>query len=268
MIATLLALAAAMADRPAGAADGTSETWIFQAYVSLFVPTTVSGTTTFPPESSSPPGSSDVRVSDSLVNLNSAFVGGLSARHGRWGVYTDLIYMDVVGTRTGPGVVEIAGQPVDIQTTATARLGLRDSYGLVAGTYRLVTDPNGPLDLLFGGRWFDQHRTLDWQFSGNVASVPPSMLSGSRSVSESGWDAIAGVTGRFGPTGHGWFAPYYLDIGTGKSTLVLEVNAGVGYGWDWGELALGWRYMHYDNPRQSIESVGLNGPVIVILFRW
>ena len=267
MTSTLLSLAAVVADRPAAAADGTADSWVFQAYVSLFVPATISGSTTFPPESSSPPGSDDVSASDSLVNLNSAFVGGFSARHGRWGIYTDLVYLDLEGSKTGPGVVQIPGHPV-IQTTTTARLGLRDSYGLVAGTYRLVTDPNGPLDFVLGARRFDQHRTLDWQFSGNIGSVPAADLSGSRSVSNSGWDAIAGVAGRLGPTGHGWFAPYYLDVGTGNSRLVWQVNAGVGYGWDWGELVLGWRYMHYDNPRQSIESLGLNGPVFIVLFRW
>jgi hypothetical protein len=125
------------------------------------------------------------------------------------------------------------------------------------------------MDLLFGGRFFDQHRSLDWQLSGDVASIPLPSRSGHRSVSQQGGDAILGATGRFGPTGHGWFAPYYLDVGTGNSTLTWQVNGGVGYGWRWGEVAAGWRYMHYQFPTdRNIESVGLNGPVVVILFRW
>lgn len=257
-----------MVPRPAAGADEASPPWVFEAYLSIFVPTSVSGATTFPPGSPPPPGSSDIRVSDSLVSLNSAFVGGVSARRDRWGLYTYLIYLDLEGTRTGPGVIEIAGHPLDIQTTATARLGMRDTYALLAGTYRVVTDPNGPLDLLVGGRFFDQHRTLDWQLSGNVVSIPPSLQGGSRSVSKSGGDAILGVTGRFGPTGHGWFLPYYLDVGTGNSTLTWQANAGVGYGWGWGESVLGWRYLHYESRRENIGSLGLNGPVFIILFRW
>jgi hypothetical protein len=252
----------------AAAADSSSEPWVYQAYLSIFVPTTVSGTTTFPPGVPPPAGSEDIQVSNSLVNLNSAFIGGFSARHGRWGLYTYLIYMDITGTRTGPGVIDIPGHPLTAQTTATARLGIRDSYTLLAGTYRLVTDPGRPLDLLIGGRFFDQHRTLDWQFSGDVSAIPPPSLSGSRGVSQSGGDAILGLTGRFGPTGRGWFATYYLDVGTGNSTLTWQLNAGVGYGWPWGEAVLGWRYMHYQIPRQNIQSIGLTGPVIILLFRW
>lgn len=267
-LASLLVLTAMMAARAAAAADSSSEPWVFQAYLSIFVPTTVSGTTTFPPGFPPPPGSEDIDASNSLVNLNSAFIGGFSARHGRWGLYTYIIYMDLEGTRTGSGVIEIPGLPLAAQTTATARLGLRDSYTLLAVTYRLVTDPERPLDVILGGRFFDQHRTLDWQFSGDVSSIPPPNQSGSRSVSQSGADAILGLTGRFGPTGRGWFAPYYLDVGTGNSSLTWQVQAGVGYGWHWGETVLGWRYMHYQIPRQYIQNIGLAGPVVILLFRW
>jgi len=265
MMTPLLLLTAVLVARPAAAADETSGPWVFEAYLSIFVPTNVSGLDNFPP----PPGGDDVSVSNGVVSLNSAFIGGFAARHDRWGVYSYLIYMDLVGTRSGSDVIDIGGRPLPGQTTATAHLRMRDSYGLLAGTYRLVTDPGRPLDLVFGARLFDQHRTLDWQVSGNVGSLPPSSLSGSRSVSQSGGDAILGLTGRFGPTGRGWFAPYYLDVGTGNSNLTWQVNAGVGYGWGWGETVVGWRYMYYKFPAdRQIDSVGLNGPVFILLFRW
>jgi hypothetical protein len=258
-----------MGAQAALAAEQGTERWVFEAYATLFVPTSISGMNEFPPEESSPPDSTDIGASNSLVTLNGAFIGGFTARRDRWGVYTNVIYVDLHGTQTGSNVIEIAGQPTTAATTATARLGMRDSYVFLAGLYRVVANPNSPVDLLVGARFFDQHRALDWQFSGNVGSIPTSELSGNRSVSQSGVDAVLGLTGRFGPTGHGWFAPYYVDFGTGKSSLTFQANAGFGYGWSCCEAALGWRYMHFGNPASSnIESVNLNGPALVLLVRW
>ena len=267
VLTRLLILTALMAARAAAAADSSSEPGTYQFYLSIFVPTRVSGTTTFPAGPSSPPESEDVRVSHSLVNLNSAFIGGFSTRYGRWGIYTYVIYMDIEGGKSGAGVVEIPGHPVTPDASASARLGFRDGYILLAGTYRLVTDPVWPLDVVFGGRFFRQRHTLDWQFTTD-SLIPPASRSGNRSVSQSGGDGILGLKGQLGPTGRGWFAPYYLDVGTGHSNLTWQLNTGVGYGWRRCDAILGWRYMHYDTPRQSIPSIGLGGPVAIFLYRW
>jgi hypothetical protein len=266
----LLALVAIMASPPVAAADQGTSPWVFEAYVNVFLPSNVTGTNRFPPEESSPPaGSSDIEASDSLVNLNGTFIGGFTARHERWGINAYVIYLDLEGTKTGSNVIQVAGHPLSAEATATARLGIRDTYALLAGTYRVVTDPNRPLDVLLGARLFNQHRTLHWQFSGSFGFIPPSEISGDRSVSQSGADAILGLTGRFGPTGHGWFAPYYLDVGTGNSSLTWQANAGFGYGWSRCEVALGWRYMHYQYPAQNdVENLNLTGPVLVFLVRW
>ena len=269
ILATLLFLTGTMVVQSSAAADQAPDPWVFEAHLDIFVPTNVSGTETFPPGPSPPAGSGNVGANNGIVSVNGAFVGGFWARYERWGLYTYVIYLDLEGTRTGSDLINIAGHPLNIDTTTTARLVIRDSYALVAGTYRIVTDPAYSLDVLVGGRFFDQHRSLDWQLSGNVASIPLASRSGSRTVDQSGVDAILGLTGRFGPTGHGWFAPYYLDVGTGNSDLTWQANAGVGYGWHWGEVAAGWRYMHYQfSANRYIESLGLNGPVVAILFRW
>src|SRR5579862_6271644 len=191
-VGVLVAFVAVMLSKPAAAAEQGTDPWVFEVYATLFVPSSVTGLNEFPPGASSPPGSSDVGVSDDLVDLRDTFIGGFTARHERWGLYTYLIYVDLQGTRTGSNVINIDGHPLSATTAASARLGIRDTYALVAGTYRLVTNPNRPLDVLLGARIFSQHRTLDWQLSGNVGSVPPSEISGTRSISQSGADAILG----------------------------------------------------------------------------
>ncbi len=42
-----------------------------------------------------------------------------------------------------------------------------------------------------------------------------------------------------------WFVPFYVDVGTGQSKLTWQINAGVGYQFDWGALVASWRYLDY-----------------------
>ena len=36
--------------------------------------------------------------------------------------------------------------------------------------------------------------------------------------------------------------PYYVDVGTGQSQLTWQVNAGLGYQFDWGSVLATWRW--------------------------
>ena len=95
-------------------------------------------------------------------------------------------------------------------------------------------------------------------------------MTGRSEVSDSLWDGIVGVKGHvtFGAE-HSWFAPYYLDIGTGSSDLTLQAMAGVGYAFHWGEVTGAWRYLDYDLESGSpIQSLTLSGPAIGATFRF
>ncbi len=66
-----------------------------------------------------------------------------------------------------------------------------------------------------------------------------------------------------------WFVPYYLDIGAGDSDLTLQVLAGIGYRFSWGEVVGAWRYLAYDLPSdKAIADVNFNGPAVGAVFRW
>jgi hypothetical protein len=39
---------------------------------------------------------------------------------------------------------------------------------------------------------------------------------------------------------------YKFDVGGGGSDLTWEAVAAVGYDYNWGELQMGYRYLHYD----------------------
>jgi hypothetical protein len=47
------------------------------------------------------------------------------------------------------------------------------------------------------------------------------------------WDGIIGVKGRFLLGGSNWSIPYYLDVGTGSSSLTWQGMLGVAYTYKW-----------------------------------
>ena len=61
--------------------------------------------------------------------------------------------------------------------------------------------------------------------------------SGTKKVSESVWDGIVGVKGRYAfGDDRKWFVPFYLDVGTGQTKLTWQAAAGVGYAFHWGDV--------------------------------
>jgi len=69
--------------------------------------------------------------------------------------------------------------------------------------------------------------------------------------------------------GQHWFVPYYVDIGTGESSLTWQAMAGVGYAFGWGSVIGAWRHIDYDmESGKSIESLSFDGPGVAVAFRW
>ncbi len=78
--------------------QAAGEKWEFQAILYAYLPS-IGGNTAF----SGPGGNSSVYVSvdkKSLDNLNFTFMGTFEARKGRSGVSTDLLYLDVNGSKS------------------------------------------------------------------------------------------------------------------------------------------------------------------------
>lgn len=121
-----------------------------------------------------------------------------------------------------------------------------------------------------GLRYLDVSQKISWDITGNVNSIPAADRSGTGEASLENVDAIIGVRGQhaFGTTNQ-WFVPYYLDVGAGDSDLTLQVLAGIGYRFRWGEVVGAWRYLAYDLPSdKAIADVNFNGPAVGAVFRW
>jgi len=243
----------------------TSDQWQYGAVIYGWLPT-IGGKTTFPGGGGT---NIDVDVDTILSHLKFTFMGTFEARKGPLGLYTDLIYLDVGGNKSQTRDVTIGGLPLPGGVTGDFNLDLKTTIWTIAGEYRVATDPTSHVDVLAGARLADARQSLGWNFSADLGPFNPSR-SGTKEVNLSNWDAIVGAKGRIGiPGASGWFAPWYVDVGTGQSDLTWQAIGGIGYSFTWGEVIGAWRYMDYKFKSGSpIEKLTLNGPAVGVAFRW
>jgi hypothetical protein len=264
--APLLALAMVGTAPAPAQAQGMSDGWQFEAAIYGWFPA-ISGSTSFPPNGGGP--SIDASMGDVIDALKFTFMGNFGMRNGPWGLWTDLVYADFGASRQGSRDISIGGQPLPIGVDANVVLDIKSWIWTLAGTYRLKDDAEGTMDMLFGMRMLDMSNTLSWSFNGTGPGfLPP--LSGATEVSETNWDGIVGLKGRaYIGAERKWFVPFYVDLGAGESKFTWQLNAGVGYQFDWGALVASWRYMDYDFKNSSrVSDLSFNGPVIGAVFKF
>ena len=227
------------------------------------------GTTSFPtlPGNGSPAINVDAQTI--LEHLKMTFMGSAELHNGRWGAFTDLLYVNVGASKSKTRDFSVADQPPSL--TADLSLDVKITGWTLAGLYRLATgDPALTADLLGGVRLLNAKNSLGWSFIGAPGAHPLVGRSGTTVVEQSVWDAIVGVKGAYAfGSERKWFVPYYFDIGTGQSKLTYQVAGGLGYKFNWGEVVAVWRYIDYDmKSGKPIQSVTFNGPQIGATWRW
>lgn len=211
---------------------------------------------------------------DILKSLDFAFMGALEARKGRWGAFTDVIYMDLSNSKSGTRSLEFTGPGGRITIPADAShdadIGLKGTVWTLAATYTALEKPNYELLLLGGARYLDLKIDLGWQATGNVGPLPPVVRAGKASGEVKNWDAIVGVRGRADLDANGkWYVPYYFDIGTGDSDRTWQALAGVGYRFGWGEVTLVYRYLDYKfDSGSKLRDIDMSGPALGASWRW
>jgi len=271
MSATLRAVAAllfgaAILATPARA-QVPDDKWTFQAILYGFFPD-IGGSTSFPDRT----GGSGINVNSDqiLSSLNFAFMGTFEARKGRWGLFTDFIYLDVSGDKNGSRDFTIGGRDVPSSLSANLDLKIKGTLWTIAGEYLAVNEASTTLYVLGGARLLDVKESLSYSLSADIGPFTGPGRSGSTDVNESYWDAVVGVKGRysFGDRRE-WSIPFYADIGTGQSDLTYQLFGGLGYQFSWGSVLGGWRYLDYNFKSSSrIESLNFNGPMIGVAFNW
>ena len=226
-IAALIPTIAAAQAQP----SATPGPWKYTASINLYLPS-ISGSSAFPSEGIP----INVGPEQILNALKMTFMGTFDAHNGSWGAMTDLVYVDLGGSKSSSRDFTIGNIGLPGGTTADLDLDYKATVWTIAGEYRLSSNPSLTTDLVAGARMFDNRQRLRWNISGDIGPLPPTSRTGSSELNQRVWDAIVGVKGRyvFGAD-RKWAAPFYLDVGAGQSASTVQAVAGASYAFDWGE---------------------------------
>jgi hypothetical protein len=244
----------------ASATEYSSNDWQYSAMLYLWLPD-INGTTRYevPPGSGTAVG---VDASKILDSLNMAFMGTFQARKDKWSLMADLIYLDLSNNKNnritlGPGQ--------NLSVTSRIDMGFKGWTSTGSAAYNLIDDGNARLDVLGGLRIFSYEADTQLTLTGPSGGfIVPASLSKSGTL----WDAVVGVKGELRLNDH-WFAPYYLDIGTGDTDLTWQAMAGIGYKADWGDVMLNYRHLSYDQDSgKFLQDFSFGGPMLGVRFNF
>jgi hypothetical protein len=253
----VISLLGALLPGLATGAEARAENWQFRATLYGYFPS-IEGTTRF----ATPASDIDIVADDLIENTEFAAMGSFEVQKGRFGGFTDVIYMDVGdsiddATSLGQGSI-----PLPPGVTADASLDVRAWAWTIAGSYRVVSTDRTTLDLFAGTRLLDAEADLAL-----ALSAGPQVAG---QASRDNWDGIVGVKGRllFGDEGR-WFVPYYLDIGTGDSDVTSQLATGLGYSFGRAEVFGAWRYLEYElGADAGMKDLEFSGPAIGLSWRF
>ncbi len=269
---TLAAVAAVALLSQAGTAQAagsglTPGPWQYSANIYGYLPT-IGGKTAFPADSGGT--GIDVDAGTIIDHLKMTFMGSLGAHNGQWGVFTDVLYLNLGANESATRDFTIGGIGIPASATADLSYDMKGWIWTLAGQYRVTARPNYTMDLLAGARMFDLKQRLDYTISGDLGGISLGERSGRANVDKQVWDGIVGAKGRYAfGANRAWSIPYYFDIGAGQSKLTWQGAIGVAYAFKWGELGAMWRYLDYDfKSGGKVTQMNFNGPMIGANFRW
>ena len=212
----------------------------------------------------------DIKFSTLLKDLDFGGMTSLEAQKGRWGMFADVIYLDLGTdkTTTRGGVIDGISVPVTIDVTSNTDLkGWLLTFG---PSYRVVAKPGSTLDVFAGAGMLWLKPTLNVDLNADFGDFSGPGRSRSASATSETWNAIIGFKGRQGlGASHKWSIPYYANIGTGQSDFTVQVAGGIAYAFSWGEVAASWRYLDYNQKStDALQSLKINGPLVGVGFHW
>ena len=125
----------------------------------------------------------NVDVSTILDHLKMTGMGSFEFSKGRWGAFTDLIYLDVGDSNSRVRNLSIGGVPLPASVTASADFDLKSTIWSLAATYLVVGGAETTFDVLGGARLAHMKETLDWTFTDNFGPITPPPITGSQDTS-------------------------------------------------------------------------------------
>ena len=247
--------------------------WQFSVTPYVWVPS-IEGTLRYQLPGHPGPDSADISKDGSsiLEALNFAAMIAAEARYQRYSVMTDFIYLDLGATGSKLRDVNFGGggnAGVGANLDRGTESSLSGSLWTLMGGYTVTQGDWGHADIVGGFRLFALNSETNIRLAGDVtAPAGSASLDRNARLSESAtlFDGIIGMRGRF-VIGNGFYAPYAFDIGTGSSTLTWQASAALGYQFSWGGVALGYRYLSYEQgSNKLVQDLSIGGPFLALNF--
>ena len=247
------------------AAEAETDEWKFRASVYAWLPS-LEGETSFQGPDS-PDGELDIEKI--LDSIESAFMGGIAAEKGRWGVFGDYIYLDMSNTEDPNRSLDLGEQGIPAGVGLKTTLGITGWVLNTAGTYTVVDNSWYSMKVLGGVRFLDLEEELEWDLSSQVGDNPVNARSGNVKVKDNVMDGIVGVRGQFKFGQSNWSAPYYLDVGTGDTDYSVQGVVGIHYAFESFDLGLSYRYLEWNlDSDVGLESLSFSGMQFGVGYRW
>ena len=169
-------------------------------------------------------GGTDVNLGldDILDSLKMTAQFQVEARKGRWGLSTDVIYVNL---------------DFDINGSLLRNLELKEWVVMPRVNFRAWEGDWGFFDFQAGARYTNIDVQLNAQILGSTLSE-----SGSAEI----WDTSVGFRGNYNLSER-WYVHHYAEIGAGDSDLIAQLYCDLTYRWrENADLFLGFRYVYYD----------------------
>lgn len=200
-----------------------------------------------------PAASVDASFTDVLENLDAAFMIAGEAHNGRFGIFIDILYVDVEATGSVPGPL-----------FSTAKLESQTFYSTSAGFWRLWSNERASLDVMAGVRLW----SIDTKLVLGAGILPATTVS----HNENWVDPLVGFKAR-GTLGGGRFFHSVgvlfggFDVG---SDYMWDVFGNLGYQWTDGfSTSIGYRYLTVDySDNEFSYDVVQEGPTVALIWRF
>jgi hypothetical protein len=203
---------------------------------------------------------------DIIDHLHIAAMIAGDVHKGEWSAFSDIVYASLGGSNTAVRDITFPDHSIEIPLNLRTSVGVQVLVWTAGIGYAVLHDGQSSADVFLGVRGAGANTSLKWRFAGPLDLFPQT---GSTSQYESLWDGIIGIRGRIGFPESPWFVPYYADIGTGGSHITAQALTGIGYGFEWGDLHLTYRWLYYQPGGDGVlDKITLHGFTIGATFRF
>ena len=257
--------------------QGSMPGWSFAVTPYLWIPTLSADLRAAGPRGATVSTSVSAGIGDYISDINAGLMFGAVARHDRFSVLTDFMYVNTSLTSSvshlssvnlGPGPISI---PRSLQLSSGTRAAM--TIWSLAGGYTLLQGDWGNLDGIVGFRMLAISATTNYLLSANIYGPNNTLAlsrTGSLSIGQTYFNAIGGVTGRINIPNSKFYLPFYFDVGGGGLPLTWQAYGGIAYSVaSWADLSVGYRYLTFQNGGNTgVRNLSFRGAIIAANFRF